>query len=68
MSIVQKLKAEIIDISKRIDSIQEQCSHPEEAVTKEHGASTGNPYETNEYWTTFECSLCEKRWRMDGSL
>jgi len=68
MSTVTKIKAEMEELNKKINRIQEECSHPSDCLTKEHGGSTGNPYEVNEYWTTFTCSLCEKRWQEDGSL
>jgi len=67
MNIVEKYKQEIKDIESSIASIQTLCSHPEEAVTKVHKGSTGNPYEANEYWTNFHCELCDKRWTLDGS-
>lgn len=67
MTSVTKLKAEMEEMNNKIKRIQEECSHPSDCVTKNHGGSTGNPYERNEYWTDFTCSLCEKRWTLEGS-
>lgn len=68
MSIVQQLREEIAERQAKISEIQEQCSHPEAAVTKKHGSNTGN-YDPSAdcYWTDFHCSLCDKRWQLDGS-
>ena len=65
---IKYIKGRIAHYQHQLKMIQEECSHPSACVTKTHGSSTGNPYETNEYWTDFECSLCEKRWTEDGSL
>ena len=60
---------EIEERQAKIRRIQNDCNHPEDCVTKKHGGSTGNydPYD-DRYWTDFHCSLCDKRWTMDGSL
>ena len=68
MNIVEELKSEIKAKQKRIKSIQDSCSHPKECITKKHSGSTGNYDKQDSYWTNFHCSLCDKSWRMEGSL
>ncbi len=53
----------------RIMEIRDACAHPETCVAKTHGANQGN-YDPSAdcYWTDFNCSLCGKKWRKDGSL
>lgn len=60
MSIIKDLKKQITKLNAEISEIQ--------AVTKKHGASTGN-YDPSAdcYWTEFTCNLCEKQWTEDGS-
>ena len=68
MNIVDKIKDEIAELQLSIKNIQDECSHPESAVTKKHGSNTGNYCEADDcYWTDFECNLCGKRWQEDGS-
>jgi hypothetical protein len=68
MSIVSELFEEIAKIRGKISIIQEKCSHPEEALLKEHGSNTGN-YDPSVdcYWTNFHCKLCLKSWSEEGS-
>lgn len=68
-SIILDLRNEIRVLEDKISKIQDSCSHPSLCVTKKHGSSIGG-YEINMdlYWTDFTCSLCEKRWREEGSL
>lgn len=68
--------SKIIDNARRIiaeqqmliAAIQENCSHPKEALTFKYGSNTGNwdPHDDC-YWTDYECGLCEKRWSEEGS-
>jgi len=68
MSAITDLKAELAEIYSKIQMIQSLCSHPAPAVTKKHGANTGNYDPTCDcYWTDFYCTLCEKSWREEGS-
>jgi len=66
IGLVFKLRDEIRILQNKITSIQEQCSHPKEAVTEKAGASTGHwcPGDDS-YWVDKHCHLCDKRWRVD---
>jgi len=68
MNIIEKLKSQISELYKQVETIQAQCSHPKEAVTKKHSADTGN-YDpsADRYWTDFTCDLCQKHWTEEGS-
>ena len=63
------LKAKIKELQDQINTIQSKCSHPVEALEKEHDADTGN-YDpgADRYWTNFHCHLCDKHWTVDGSV
>lgn len=70
MSTIVRLKERIKETEMLIDSIQEQCSHPEAAVIKEYKGSSGN-YDpaANGYWIIFLCETCEKQWtKFDDDL
>lgn len=68
MNAVATLKTQIADLEARVSEIQTQCSHPAAALTKKHGASTGNYDPSNDgYWTEFHCGLCDKHWTEEGS-
>jgi len=64
-NIVEQLKIEQGEIQVKINKIQEACSHPEDAVDKVPGSSTGSPMERDEYWYNITCNLCLKKWRED---
>ena len=66
LGIIDKLKAEIAIIQQKIVAIQEQCSHPVEALEKKHGSIEGYS-EPTQYYTDFHCQLCDKRWHEDGT-
>jgi hypothetical protein len=58
--IIQKLKEEIAELQKKIDEIQELCSHP---VTTVRNWNAGNDYDRqNDYRRDHHCQLCDKRW------
>jgi hypothetical protein len=66
IGIVFKLKNDIRAIEARIADIQENCSHPSEALTDKAGANTGNYCPGDDsYWVDFHCHLCDKKWRED---
>lgn len=66
MSIIAKLKQEIVGLEVKIASIQGHCSHPDEARTYNHGGDTGNwDKSADSSWTDHKCLLCEKEWRVD---
>lgn len=68
MSIVDTLYNDISILQNKIKDIQDNCSHPEGAVTKEYGSNTGNYDPSSDcYWTNFVCGLCSKRWQEEGS-
>lgn len=63
---IQELRKKIDDLQTQIDRIQEQCSHPDAAVTRVAKSDTGNYDRTQDaYWYECECKLCEKRWTED---
>jgi hypothetical protein len=66
MSVVKQLQEKIQEIQTQIDTIQEQCPHPAEVVTKEAKADTGNwcPQDDS-YWYNCHCQLCDKHWTED---
>jgi hypothetical protein len=68
MSIIAELKEEISKLQTKIQSIQGNCNHPEEALTFVYKSDIGN-WDRNEdsYWTNYTCNLCEKKWSEDGS-
>lgn len=62
-NVIQKLYSERDEINKKIAAIQAGCSHPVEALDKEHKSSTGNYVPSvDAYWTNFHCTLCDKKW------
>lgn len=64
MTLVPELRRQIALLQKRIESIQDDCSHPDSAVTKTARSDTGNyDRSQDEYWNDCECLLCLKRWR-----
>lgn len=69
MNIIENFEKQIKELNKKIQNIQDACSHPEEVVTKKHSSSTEN-YDpsANCYWTDFYCKVCKKQWRLEGSL
>lgn len=66
--VIKRYYQQINDLKAMIDEIQEKCSHPEKHVTYEFGANTGNYWPGDDcYWTYYYCSVCDKKWRVDGS-
>lgn len=63
MRTVKDIQLEIEKLEKKIERIQEACSHPEDCMTEEYGSNTGN-YDPSAdcYWTTYHCGLCDKSW------
>ena len=60
---LQDLYRQQEEISRKIEQIQEECSHPKSSLTIEHGGDTGNYDPTADfYWTTYTCGLCDKSW------
>ena len=59
MSIITKLKEQISELNHKICKIQDDCSHPKDAVLKER--RRGGEFD-NEYYIIKTCSLCEKIW------
>lgn len=58
---VRKIYKEIELLNKRLKNIQSKCPHLNK--TEEYGSNTGNLSEVDDrYWTTFQCSDCDKRW------
>lgn len=57
--IVQRLKNQIYAIQAQIQEIQDNCSHPGVAVTKEPKS-----YGEHFYYKCY-CELCDKRWEED---
>ena len=68
MTIIEKLKSQIIEAQAKIKEIQAECSHPLIARETENRGSTGN-YDDPEgsYWTNHTCGLCEAKWTTDQS-
>ena len=65
---IKNLRKEIQEREEKIKRIQEQCSHPEDCVTKKHDSSTGNYAPSDDvYWTVFTCGLCGAIWEEEGS-
>lgn len=64
--IVYKLQKEIEVLYEKIERIQNECSHPESVVTKEHKGSNGH-YDPSDdrYWTEYTCQLCDKNWTVE---
>lgn len=63
VGIVGQLKQQIKDLETKIKSIQDQCSHPKEALESKNGGNTGNYDPSNDcYWIDHHCHLCEKKW------
>ena len=57
---------EIQELQDQLNTIQEQCSHPEPCVTKIPRSCTGNwDRGQDSYWNDCLCSLCGKSWRED---
>lgn len=68
MNKVDQLKNQIRELESQLERIQDACSHPPDAVTKEHRASLGNYDPTADcYWTHFHCELCDLHWTEEGS-
>ena len=66
MSKIKELQMKISECHAKIKRIQDDCSHPEDCVTKKYGGSSGNYDPTcDEYWIDFHCDLCDKRWRTE---
>lgn len=66
MNVVRDLQEEIEKLRAQIKEIQDQCSHPEAALTKTYGSNTGN-YDPSAdgYWIDYTCGLCGKKWTGD---
>lgn len=64
MNLVQKLREEIKEISKKIEAIQSECNHPKSALDSKSKGSTGG-YDADTYWTENTCGLCGKFWTVD---
>ena len=67
--IVYKLQNDIREIEKKIDAIQEACSHPKEDVNSKGCSDGGSYYDKTQYCEEFHCLLCDKKWTEDrGTL
>jgi hypothetical protein len=66
MSIVEDIKKQIKDLYAKLESIQNECSHPKAALTSVNDGNTGN-YDpsADSWWTDHHCTLCDKKWRTD---
>ena len=63
MSIIQELKKQIEALSKKIHQIQEQCSHPNDAVDKDpYCVESDSGHRYDQYYYKCYCKLCEKHW------
>lgn len=62
MSIVDDINKEIKDLQDKLIRIQEECTHPDAAVERVAGSSTGNLYADDYYWYNCTCGLCGKTW------
>jgi len=66
---VNKKRERIAQLYREIDEIHNSCDHPLNNLSIVHKSNTGNyDYNSDSYWTVFECSHCGKKWREDGSL
>jgi hypothetical protein len=68
MKRAEEARQEIEKAHLELQKIQNECSHPKEVLSKEHGSDTGN-YDPSQdaYWTDFKCGVCGKQWTEDGS-
>ena len=62
MNIVEKLRKKRRKLQKKIDQIQEECTHPDSATDREARSNGGDPLQKTEYWWMCHCHLCDKRW------
>lgn len=54
-------------IDTKIKELQDKCKHA--GAIKTHRSDTGNYDPMDDcYWTEFECKICKKYWREDGSV
>ena len=66
MNIIEELEAKISEIKAKIESIQNACSHPDDALDKMHGCTSDG--HSDSYWTKLHCRLCHRKWTVDGSV
>lgn len=62
MSFVQELRIKIAAHQEVIERIQEECSHPQDCMTKVPEYSTDDFGGPQYYRYRCECKLCEKIW------
>lgn len=61
-----KLKFEVELAEASYKKALQECTHPEDFLSKEAKANTGNLCEEdNSYWYEFHCRLCNQRWSED---
>ena len=57
---------EIQELQDQLNTIQEQCSHPDTCVIKIPRSFTGNwDKGQDRYWYNCKCHLCGKKWEED---
>jgi len=66
---LKRAKARLEKASANFHGLQNKCKHPQGFLYKKYGSDTGNwdPHQDC-YWTDFFCTLCGKRWTLDGSV
>ncbi len=64
MTSVQKLRHRITHLERKIDEIQQECSHPAEHLTEapQTDERRCEPLEQASHWSEFTCGLCQKWW------
>lgn len=60
----QRLTAEIASLYEQLVAHQDRCKHPDRHLS--HVLRGNSGYDGDTYWTNFKCSLCKKRWAVDG--
>ena len=63
MQEIQKLNSELDVIKAKIKILQDQCTHPKEALWEKYQSNTGNYDPTCDcYWIEYRCGICDKFW------
>lgn len=69
MNRIEEIEIQIGKLLAEKSQIQLACTHPPICVRYRHDSNTGN-YDRfdDSYWTSLRCTLCGKRWTLDGGF
>jgi hypothetical protein len=69
MNRIEEIDKQIKELSAEKTAIQDACAHPPLCIRYQYDASTGNWDRNSDcYWTNLRCTLCGKRWQVEGSI